>query len=158
MTEKERFEAWFMGRNGYIYFHGEKPESEGWYYFNDEVNEAWIVWQAACDRPSNPTSANFAPVQESAGLKVFTEYFVCNYPGPDTIIHNPYWHAPKIYRAALAAATLDRSSDPDIKPCWNCDGLGMDGDDGLTIVPCGICKGTGRAPTCDHPSNAKDEK
>lgn len=30
----------------------------------------------------------------------FTEWFRKNYPGPDAIIHNPDWHAPKIYRAA----------------------------------------------------------
>lgn len=32
----------------------------------------------------------------------FTEWFVQNYPGPDTIIHDPRWHAPRIYRAATA--------------------------------------------------------
>jgi hypothetical protein len=32
----------------------------------------------------------------------FAEYFVRNYPGPNTIISNPHWHAPKIFRAALA--------------------------------------------------------
>lgn len=31
----------------------------------------------------------------------FTAYFVKNYPGPDTIIFKPEWHAPKIFRAAL---------------------------------------------------------
>ena len=33
----------------------------------------------------------------------FAAYFRKNYPGPDTIIHNPDWHAPRIFRAALAA-------------------------------------------------------
>jgi hypothetical protein len=42
------------------------------------------------------------PVQDG-GLAEFTEYFVKNYPGPDTIIHKPEWHAPKIFRAAQAA-------------------------------------------------------
>lgn len=32
--------------------------------------------------------------------KRFTEYFVRNYPGPDTIIFDPRWHAPRIFRAA----------------------------------------------------------
>jgi hypothetical protein len=32
------------------------------------------------------------------------EYFRSNYPGPNTIIHSPDWHAPKIYRAALHAS------------------------------------------------------
>ena len=33
----------------------------------------------------------------------FTEYFVKNYPGPNTIICDPKWHAPKIFRAAQRA-------------------------------------------------------
>src|SRR5258708_13549700 len=36
-------------------------------------------------------------------LAEFTEYFVANYPGPSTIIHDPKWHAPKIFRAAERA-------------------------------------------------------
>jgi hypothetical protein len=32
------------------------------------------------------------------------QYFRANYPGPDTIIHSPDWHAPKIYRAAIHAS------------------------------------------------------
>lgn len=40
---------------------------------------------------------------EAEALKIFTDYFVKNYPGPDTIIHDPNWHAPKIFRAALNA-------------------------------------------------------
>lgn len=37
------------------------------------------------------------------GFEQFAEYFVRNYPGPDTVIFDPKWHAPKIYRAALSA-------------------------------------------------------
>lgn len=36
-------------------------------------------------------------------LEAFTEYFVRNYPGPDTVIFDPKWHAPKIFNAAKAA-------------------------------------------------------
>ena len=36
----------------------------------------------------------------SDALKNFTEWFVKNYPGPNTIISKPEWHAPKIFRAA----------------------------------------------------------
>ena len=35
-------------------------------------------------------------------LEQFTAYFVKNYPGPDTIIFDPKWHAPKIFRAAVS--------------------------------------------------------
>lgn len=44
------------------------------------------------------------------GLAEFTEYFVKNYPGPDTIIYAPEWHAPKIFRAARRAM-LSAASD-----------------------------------------------
>lgn len=37
------------------------------------------------------------------GLAEFTEYFVRNYHGPDTIISDPKWHAPRIFRAAQRA-------------------------------------------------------
>lgn len=55
------------------------------------------------------------------GLAEFTEYFVKNYPGKtagrghDTIISDPYWHAPKIFRAAQSAierALATRAAPP----------------------------------------------
>lgn len=36
-------------------------------------------------------------------LQQFTEYFVRNYPGPNTVIFDPKWHAPKVFRAAVNA-------------------------------------------------------
>lgn len=36
-------------------------------------------------------------------LTAFTEYFVRNYPGPDTVIFDPKWHAPKLFNAAMKA-------------------------------------------------------
>ena len=41
--------------------------------------------------------------QYDAAVVEFDAYFVKNYPGPNTIIGNPHWHAPKILRAALHA-------------------------------------------------------
>lgn len=49
---------------------------------------------------------------EAAALENFTEYFVRNYPGPTTIIHDPYWHAPKIFRAACYALEAARAAAP----------------------------------------------
>lgn len=49
---------------------------------------------------------------ERAALEYFTEYFVQNYPGPNTVICNPRWHAPKIFKAcqwALSQAKKDAS-------------------------------------------------
>jgi hypothetical protein len=44
-------------------------------------------------------------VTDAEALAHFTEYFVRNYPGPNTIISDPNWHAPKIFRAAQYALT-----------------------------------------------------
>lgn len=45
-----------------------------------------------------------APIEfNDGGLADFTEYFVKNYPGPRTLISDPRWHAPKIFRAAQRA-------------------------------------------------------
>jgi hypothetical protein len=42
-----------------------------------------------------------APTDEA--LANFTDWFCRNYPGPDTIIHKPEWHAPKVFRAVTNA-------------------------------------------------------
>ena len=48
-------------------------------------------------------------------LESFTAYFVKNYPGDSggTIICDPKWHAPRIFRAALAAYTAGQVTDGD---------------------------------------------
>jgi hypothetical protein len=33
----------------------------------------------------------------------FNDWFVANYPGPNTVITDPHWHAPKVFAAAAAA-------------------------------------------------------
>jgi hypothetical protein len=66
----------------------------------DEMNDKTDVRQRARELPEN------MPVE-------FGEWFGKNYPGPETIISDPHWHAPRIWRAArhamLAAA---QSPDP----------------------------------------------
>lgn len=37
---------------------------------------------------------------DTTEAKRFANWFRQNYPGPDTVIGRPDWHAPKIYRAA----------------------------------------------------------
>jgi hypothetical protein len=44
----------------------------------------------------------------------FAAYFCRNYPGPNTIIHKPEWHAPRIFRAAADA--IARWGRPAIQP------------------------------------------
>jgi hypothetical protein len=47
----------------------------------------------------------------------FAEWFSANYP-KDTIIHDPMWHASRIYRRAQLAAAPSAPSDPALKP-WD---------------------------------------
>ena len=60
--------------------------------------------------------AQAAQVDESAALAHFTDYFVRNYPGPDTIIYDPKWHAPKIFRAAQYAIANATTTPPTAEP------------------------------------------
>jgi hypothetical protein len=55
--------------------------------------------------PQSDAMADFRSGTEaySAARAAFSEYFVKNYPGPDTIIHDPSWHVPKIFAAAVAS-------------------------------------------------------
>ncbi|PIE10021.1 MAG: hypothetical protein CSA72_10430 [Rhodobacterales bacterium] len=39
----------------------------------------------------------------------FEAWFVQNYPGPNTVIHNPHCHAPQVFRAALHCVSKDGS-------------------------------------------------
>lgn len=41
----------------------------------------------------------------AAAQQAFADYFARNYPGPDTIIFDPAWHAPKLFAAACRAIT-----------------------------------------------------
>jgi hypothetical protein len=53
----------------------------------------------------------------------FMDYFSANYPGPHTVINNPDWHAPKIYRAAIDAsafADLLEALKAIIAEYWDC--------------------------------------
>lgn len=66
---------------------------------------------------------------KAKALEQFTDYFVKNYPGPDTIIFNPNWHAPKIFAAAYLAITAALSDqEREVEPAawrWKFD---PDGD------------------------------
>lgn len=43
------------------------------------------------------------PAATSEAEAAFAAYFRQNYPGPDTVIYNPDWHAPKLFHAAVDA-------------------------------------------------------
>lgn len=42
-------------------------------------------------------------VAEADAFDTFAQWFRKNYPGPDTIIHKPDWHSPRIFRAVKHA-------------------------------------------------------
>lgn len=52
-------------------------------------------------------------------FREFEQWFIANYPGPETIISDPAWHAPKIFRSATHrqdkahAAALERLAERD---------------------------------------------
>ena len=48
-------------------------------------------------------AAEPVPEPTDEALANFTAWFCRNYPGPDTLIHRPEWHAPKVFRAASDA-------------------------------------------------------
>lgn len=66
--------------------------------------------EAHWENPAVP-AATSAPPDEAQALADFTEYFCTNYPGPKTIITDPKWHAPKIFRAAQRAFKAAAPSD-----------------------------------------------
>jgi hypothetical protein len=85
---------------------------------------------------SSPESRDEA--REKA-LASFMEYFRTNYPGPDTIISRPDWHAPKIFRAVEYAlkdaglvASPSESAPIDLTEYVNAAGIG--GNDAPHVV------------------------
>ena len=71
--------------------------------------------EAILSHPGSKWSPAVEPEGPTAeALASFTAYFCRNYPGPDTIIHKPEWHAPKIFHAAVDA--IARCGRPAIQP------------------------------------------
>lgn len=82
---------------------------------------------AAWNRRQPTASAGMVVVPEDAP-QVFVDYFVKNYPGPDTIIGNPWWHVPKIWRAARhAMLAAHESQSPNRQVREDSQGLGEPG-------------------------------
>ena len=78
--------------------------------------------------------------QLQAALATFAEWFVTNYPGPDTIIHDPNWHAPRIFRAVEHALRMHKAAIEAGPKCKRCGDTGwLDGDPvrGISDEPCG---------------------
>ena len=76
-------------------------------------------------------------------LAEFTAYFVQNYPGPETVIYDPKWHAPRIFRAAKYAIERAAPAAAPPEPAPDVDALNVicDGDPvALVCVPRGIVR------------------
>ena len=81
----------------------------------DAWREVWLPRIKACVAELQREQGRLTDEQEQAALANFIEYFVANYPGPKTIITDPKWHAPKIFKAAkralLSAPTPEEDSN-----------------------------------------------
>ena len=73
-----------------------------------------LRFQAAANRARAALAQPEPQGASDEALANFTAWFCRNYPGPDTIIHKPEWHAPKVFRAAADA--LARWGRPAIDP------------------------------------------
>jgi hypothetical protein len=71
-----------------------------------------LAAQLLGERRPTPQRKPEPPTDEA--LANFSGWFCRNYPGPDTIIHKPEWHAPKVFRAAADA--IARYGTPTIQP------------------------------------------
>lgn len=60
--------------------------------------------------PQPPEGARVVDGEDEEPMQVarrqFADYFTKNYPGPDTVIFDPAWHAPRIFRAAVHAIEI----------------------------------------------------
>lgn len=90
-------------------------DDNGWSAWCDKLRSSigdrkeWLQLKArvrASESGCEFDDVRLAPLPQplhAVALAHFIDYFVRNYPGPNTIISNPHWHAPKIFRAALYA-------------------------------------------------------
>lgn len=67
-----------------------------------------------------------APAGYDAACNMFTSYFVRNYPGPDTLIHKPEWHAPRLFKAAYYAFQGAAQKDLDLRSSGAVPALNLD--------------------------------
>ena len=77
-------------------------EKELYDLFCEHAREPVESMRAALARWGRPAAAP-VPGPTDEALANFTAWFCRNYPGPDTLIHRPEWHAPKVFRAASDA-------------------------------------------------------
>lgn len=77
-TDREAFEAWARdSQQGYPSLKGAEPAGRGWYYFEDEVNDAWIVWRASraalASRPAEVDPARLLREALTVAVKLRTD-------------------------------------------------------------------------------------
>jgi hypothetical protein len=100
----------------------ECPDSDDLYWFlrrdvidgprtpeSDDID--YWDWFAPCEAPST-TPQPASVVSEDKAKQAFTTWFCLNYPGPHTIISDPNWHAPRIFRQALWSIRNCAAAEP----------------------------------------------
>jgi hypothetical protein len=88
----------------------EELRDELWQAIDDrmDVDVSYVDLADACVDRLEKLGLIFA--SDAEALATFTDYFVRNYPGPNTIIGDPLWHAPKIFRAAQYAMSAKQEA------------------------------------------------
>ena len=87
----------------------EVPGGEGWRLVSIDSSEDgeglvwWCRYVGQYQLMQQIKARHQGLAEDTRALAEFTEYFVSNYPGPQTIISDPNWHAPRIFRAAKRA-------------------------------------------------------
>lgn len=79
----------------------------------------------------------------------FAQWFRENYPGPNTIIHNPDFHAPKILRAALLSVQRHDNGGENAVSCADTESV-LTVFEGLAKVEWRECEPNSRADLPDE--------
>lgn len=82
-----------------------------WAAMGERGDWAQVCLKCGANRSDAPSKPKLLELfDNAAAFRQFEDYFVKNYPGPHTIINNPRWHAPKIWRAALYALGMNEKA------------------------------------------------
>ena len=94
--------SWWEGRVVGFYDTAENPD--GVAVQLDKPNGPVQIYPAAAmelmPAPADQMMATDS-FDHAKAKQFFTDYFVKNYPGPDTIIFDPKWHAPRLFEVAM---------------------------------------------------------
>jgi hypothetical protein len=97
-------------------WNAQADSANGWNELGLDEIIAWAQRQALArwgHQPVPPAEGEVGEGPSDEAEANFTAWFCRNYPGPDTIIHRPELHGPKVFRAAAyALARWNRPAAP----------------------------------------------